>query len=134
VAGGQDHDECRSGIRRTAGGYFAVMALYDAAAYGQSHSRTGIRLAIVQALEWREDSFEVPLFESDAVVFEEDPKCNPLQGTFVRFRADADDRLLSRPVEFQGVSDQVLKKLPHLRRIGVYFRKIPEFDPSADFG
>ncbi len=90
----------------------------------------------MQTLKHAENSLPVPLFEADAVVFDDDaalflgdrPPLSPPRDELARH---LDQRRLVDAVKFQAVGNQILQQLPHLQRVGLDRRKMIDLDAAA---
>jgi hypothetical protein len=124
---------------RALGKNLAAMALNDLAADGQAYARALVLVAPAQALKGSQDTVEVLFVESDTVVFHEDSTRLgdwrvPTGASFPNakeFAMDLDDWRFVRPVELQGIVDQVLEQLPHLDGIGFNGRQHTHVQPRA---
>src|SRR3990172_3571473 len=115
------------------------MALNDLAADGQAHARALVLVTSVQALKDIEDAVEVLFVESDTIVFYDDltrsadwrvPKGASSRNA-KEFAMDLDDWSFVRPVELQGIVDQVLQQLTHLEGIGFNGRQLTHVQLKA---
>src|SRR5689334_11818008 len=87
------------------------MAFDDLLADGQPDTRPRILLPAMQTLEYDKDTFDILLFNPNAIVFyAKDPPPVPQDG------ADMNPRLPPAS-ELDGVADQVLEQLHQLRGI-----------------
>lgn len=108
------------------------MALDNLAADGQAYARALVLVAPSQALKGKKDAVEVFFVESDTVVFHDDSTRRgdwrvPTGTAFANakeFAMDLDDWRFIRPVELQGIVDQVLQQLTHLDGIGFNGRQL----------
>jgi hypothetical protein len=82
--------------------------------YRKTHSCSFILAApAMEPLEWGENLIDVLLLETDSIIFDHDLKfaigfCAPY----------FDYRLLAIFTELQGIADEILEHLPHLRGVG----------------
>ena len=82
----------------------------------------------MEPLEGGEDLFDVLLLETDTVIFDKD-----LKRLVIGRTPYGNDRFLSFFVELESIPDEILKKLPDLRWIGLNNREVsnPHFSSGS---
>src|SRR5579862_1064864 len=104
------------------------MAPRDLPGDREADARALVIRAAVQSFEGGEDALRVLLVKADAVVLDRD-RAPGAAGQCLS--ANANDRSDAIAMELEGVADQVLQQLTHLRPIGADDGKVADVDLGA---
>jgi len=104
------------------------MVFHDFIANGRSHSAPFELASPVQSFERFEQALKVLLIETDTLIGN---AYFPMVILRSKFGTDLDHRGFTLLMKLEGISNQILKQLPHLHRVGFDDRK--RFNRNAGF-